>query len=194
MRKSFLGVDRYDTKFENDASILHQPNIIKPLHGMNPRTILGQGWWDRTRKVAYASTNFHCLACGIHKLDALFHRWLEGHEDYTIDFEKYEYRLNRIVPLCHACHNVIHDGRLQILHDRGEISDDKFHRIMSHGDVILKTNGLCPRNMAWWKDEDVFHKFFPENNGTWKLWHIVIEGKKYFSKFEDFDAWREFYS
>lgn len=189
----FLKVERYKSEFKNDASILHQPNIVKPLHGMNPRTILGQRWWDKNRRIAYASTDYHCLACGVHKVDAIFHKWLEGHEEYEIDFQNHEYRLKRIIPLCHACHNVIHDGRLSILWERGDISDSKYHTIINHGNSILKANNLRPRSDAWWRHPDVFHNFFPENNDTWDLWHIVIEGKNYYSKFENYQAWREFY-
>lgn len=192
---NFLGNNyKPPTNFKTDASILLQPNIIKPLHGMNPRTILGRKWWDVHRKEAYASTGYRCLACGIEKQNALYHHWLEGHEDYTIDFNKYQYRLNRVVPLCHACHNFIHDGRLTILYEKGEISQRKFNTITNHGNSVLSVSNLPLRNTAWWTAPEYYREMFPENVGTWDKWHILIEGKKYFSKFKDYGDWYSFYN
>jgi hypothetical protein len=42
--------------------ILVSLQIPKPMHQLNPRTILGQRWWDETRRAACSSTAQHCLA------------------------------------------------------------------------------------------------------------------------------------
>lgn len=66
--------------------VLLSLQIPKPMHQLAPRTILGQRWWDETRQAAYASTAQHCLACGVHRVAAAYHPWLEGHELYEIDY------------------------------------------------------------------------------------------------------------
>lgn len=38
--------------------ILSSPNIPKPLHGVNPRSIMGQDAWNVMRQEVYASTEF----------------------------------------------------------------------------------------------------------------------------------------
>src|SRR5678815_897106 len=66
--------------------ILLQQQIPQPMHGVAPRTVLGDKWWNAERTAAYKSTAFHCLACGVHKSCAEYHKWLEAHEQYEIDY------------------------------------------------------------------------------------------------------------
>ncbi len=157
--------------------ILLQNNTVKALHRVVPRTILGTEWWDTTRQAAYASTDFHCVACGVHKSEAIEHRWLEGHEVYRIN-----YRLGRMtyletVPLCHYCHNFIHDGRLLALHHRGEIPKDKYDTVMAYGRFVLKEAKLRKKPpyrgpMALWDDWRLilFDKEYPPIFHTYKEW------------------------
>jgi hypothetical protein len=76
-----LDLNRYPLK-----EILFCPNTPKPLHGMSPRSILGDEWWDKERIKAYRKFFNHCQACGVHKSDALYHRWLEAHEVFNFDY------------------------------------------------------------------------------------------------------------
>ncbi|MGB5770131.1 MAG: hypothetical protein WBM32_09705, partial [Crocosphaera sp.] len=57
--------------------LLFHPNIPKPLHGLAPRVIKGDKWFNQTKQETKAKLNQHCWACGVHKYDAKYHRWLE---------------------------------------------------------------------------------------------------------------------
>ena len=117
-------------------------NIPAPLHGIAPRAVLGKKWWDKTRQAAYKSTNYHCIACGVHKSGAKLKQHLEGHEVYKIDYTSGRMVYVETVPLCHFCHCYIHDGRLTGLRDSGQISHGLFAKIIQHGDSVLSAAGL----------------------------------------------------
>lgn len=121
--------------------LLHN-NIPQPLHGVAPRVVLGQAWWDRERLACYKKAEFFCEACGTHKLHAKYHKWLEAHEQYEIDYQKGMAKYVGAVALCHFCHNYIHSGRLQALLEKGEIHHRKFVAIHQHGDEVLAAAGL----------------------------------------------------
>lgn len=177
----------------NDLTILCQPNIIKPLHSLNPRTILGKSWWDKERQAAQEKYNYCCAACGVHKSKADIFQWLEGHESYEINFDEYSYKLIEILPLCHACHNYIHSGRLLMLLRKQEITQDRYNFIMNRGNQLLVEAGINKEEFLYNLFEGNFIKGFPEKNGTWNKWHLIIDNKKYFSKFKTFEDWREYY-
>jgi len=192
-----------------NPKLLTHPNIPKPLHGMNPRTLLGQEWWDIHRREAYAKEGFHCWACGIHKHDAEYHQWLEGHESYDIDYDTGRVELQEIVALCHSCHNFIHSGRLLILFVEGEVSEKKFRDVYLRGFKILRQSGLKPfwgTAQLWlrFQGKDDFEideimkekKLYPEREETaeWNEWHLVLEGKKYYSRFKNYEAWAKHYA
>lgn len=112
--------------------ILCHPHIPKPLHGVAPRAIKGQTWWDKTRQEAYRSTDYHCVACGVHKHEAKKHKWLEAHEFWNIDYNTGVCEVKSIEPLCHYCHNFIHSGRLSMIVGK-EKSKQEVIDILEHG-------------------------------------------------------------
>lgn len=146
--------------------ILCGVNIPKPLHGVAPRVVLGNKWWDQTRKAAYASTDFHCIACGSFKYDAKGRPWLEGHEIYNIDYQLGRMIYVETVPLCHFCHNYIHDGRLQYLLEEGLIHHAKYVAIIQHGDEVLRKHNL----------ERTYYEGFVAD---WQDWRLVVDGVEY---------------
>lgn len=184
-----------------NAEILLQPNIPKPLHGINPRTIMGQARWDIVRQEAYASTNYHCYACGIHKSKALKHQWLEAHESYTIDYETGCFTLEKIVPLCHYCHSFIHNGLLLVKTRNYEITHSDCFSILYRGFQVLDRNNLPPNSYAlavclsltdfievlpdWFNEERIIEMFNKREikkfskNLDWTDFKLVFEGNEY---------------
>lgn len=113
--------------------LLHPP-IPLALWGTNPRTILGKEWWDATRGEAFAANNDCCWACGVHRLDAQLHNYLDGHECYEYDYERHIAVYVKTVGLCCYCHRFIHFGARP---NAGLVRD-----IMQHGLEVLKGAGL----------------------------------------------------
>lgn len=161
--------------------LLTHPNIPKPLHGLNPRSLLGQEWWDKQRREAAAKEDYHCWACGVRGKDAKYHQWLEGHESYVYDYEKGVATLKEIVSLCHSCHNFIHSGRLRILLRKGSISEEKVMDILNHGRAILREYGLTPISP-------------PDQIADWSQWVLIIDGKSYSGKFKSYEEWESYYA
>lgn len=178
-----LGLDFSRPKLRPEILLL--PQIPKPLHGLNPRTILGQKWWDRTRMEAYRRQNYYCLACGVHKSQAKYHQWLEAHEVYEYDYKRGIGRCVEIVALCNSCHSYIHQGLLQMKAERGEISAKQYRDILAHGDRVLEDVPPGHRNEM------------PDSSQVqqdWTKWHLVLHGHAYKSKFTSYEDWQRFYS
>lgn len=155
-------------------------NIPKPMHGMAPRVIFGQKWWNKVRQKAYKSTFFHCKACGVSKFNARGRTWLEAHEVYKIDYLLGRMTYIKTVPLCHYCHSYIHSGRLLASVESGEIKASKFVAIRQHGDDVLLMADLKPH--LWSHDG-------PE--AEWEDWRLVIDGKEYEGLYKSFEHWKK---
>lgn len=181
--------------------ILMHPNIPKPLHEVNPRNIMGQDKWDVARKEAYASTNYHCIACGVHKSDAKGHQWLEAHEFYNIDYEAGMVEIDRIIPLCHYCHNFIHSGRLSMILGK-EKSEEEVIEILEHGFRILSEAELrCFYFTLHLAHElgaetyDVVQADTPDGETpAWEDWRLVWEGVEYPPKYKTYEEWKARYA
>jgi hypothetical protein len=180
--------------------ILTHPNIPKPLHGINPRSIMGQEWWDLKRKEVYAKNNFRCIACGVHKNNAKKHKWLEAHEFYNINYKKGIVEIVSIESLCHFCHNFIHSGRLKAILGKDK-SLEEVRAILEHGFEILSQNNLkCfPGTLSLGKN--LFCNTFgvvdykiPKSEAKWSDWLMIFEGKEFKSKFNSYENWQDFYN
>lgn len=180
--------------------ILTHPNIPKPLHGVNPRTIEGDAWWNKTRQAVYASTEYHCKACGVHKKDARKHQWLEAHEYWDINYKTATCTITEIVPLCHFCHNFIHSGRLTALWNAGRISDELVRDILEHGFGVLMLAGLkCFEGtyqlarMVGADTYGVWPYLLPTDEAEWGDWKLIWCGKEYRSPFGSYSEWEAYY-
>jgi hypothetical protein len=154
------------------------PQIPKPMHGVAPRAIMGQAWWDIQRQAAYYSTDYRCAACGVPKRKAKYHSWLEAHELYEMDYPNGRMIFKELVPLCHACHNFIHSGRMNMLVDKGEMDERKMNEILWHGKAIIKVAGLKKPKP-------------PTECAEWSKWRLVFNGQEYKPKFKNFGAWAD---
>jgi hypothetical protein len=199
-----------DSTVPRPELLLH-PNIPKPLHGTNPRTILGQTWWNTQRKMAYARYNDRCWACGIHKSEAKYHKWLEAHEVYEIDYHTGRMEMTEICALCHSCHNYIHDFRLLKLLERRKIAMTKYIDILAHGEALLKSYlsevAINYQGQSWKKPfeenqpfpyalPDVIVPNLPSDTPPfpqWQQWHLVLNGQVYYSRFSDRKEWSAYY-
>jgi hypothetical protein len=81
------------------------------------------------------------------------------------------------VPLCHFCHNYIHQGRLQALLDKHKITQQRFVAIIQHGERVLAKAGL--RKPPPYKGPMV----------EWKKWRLVVNGRMYKPKYPSEKAW-----
>src|SRR5690606_36162990 len=168
--------------------VLLCPNTPKPLHGVVPRVILGARWWNATRKAAYKSTEYHCLACGVHKDRAKSRQWLEGHELYDIDYSSGRMTYVETVPLCHYCHNYIHDGRLNSLLQQGMVHHAKYAAIIRHGDLVLAEAGL--RKPSLQEREIQFREMVERGEFIdWGEWRLILDGKEYPPLYKDYNEW-----
>lgn len=169
-------------KWISRPEVLLDPNIPKPMHGTAPREILGSKWWNATRKAAYASTGYCCIACKVHKSEARFRTWLEGHELYAIDYPKGRMVYLETIPLCHCCHAYIHSGRLEALLGKGQIAHAKYVIIIRHGDKVLREAELV-------KPAD-----YEGPVAAWEDWRLVINGQEHEGQFKTFQEWKEHYA
>ncbi len=165
-------------------------NIPAPMHGVNPRTILGSKWWNVERQKAYKSTGYRCLACGVTKQQAKGPKWLEGHEDYAIDYSLGTLTFLEVVPLCHYCHCYIHDGRLNAMLEQGKVTHQKYAAVIQHGDMVLAVAKLY-RPIYAKRSEVVQDLLLQGRLAPWKDWRMVIGDKEYKPKFKTEAQWRK---
>lgn len=138
--------DNIDTKnniLKTEPNLLNEGGIPSHLFGVNPRNIKGHNWWERERQKAFVSTNYHCLACGVHKSEAKYRQWLEGHETFEYDTEKFIMTFSKIVPLCYACHQFVHIGRTSMYSN-----EERIKEILLHGFKILKEANFLKVNSS----------------------------------------------
>lgn len=184
--------------FELRPEVLMHPNIPKPLHEVNPRNIMGQKAWDVVRQEAYSSTDYHCIACGVHKSEAKGPKWLEAHEFYNIDYSAGRVEIDRIIPLCHYCHNFIHSGRLYMIMGK-EKTQEEVRDILEHGFQVLSKHGLA----AFYFTLELADEINAETYGVlpdirpdgevpaWEDWRLVWQGKEYPPKYKTYEEWRK---
>ena len=149
--------------------ILLLPTIPEPLHTINPRNVLGSGWWNKERKRCYESTNHSCIACGVHKSKALYRKHVEAHEVYDTNYEAGELTYIETVPLCNACHSFVHLGRLKWLLDTQQISFARYTAVIKRGNAQLALIGKTLKDKPMGNEDLV----------DWFEWRLVVFGMRF---------------
>ncbi len=136
----------------------------------------------------------------MHKTEARGKQWLEAHESYHIDYQEGKVVIDKIVPLCHYCHNFIHSGRLLAMFEQGKLSPEYVIDILEYGIEILKENDLeiTDSTDELCKVMGVKHnlkvKKTPESEVKWKDWVLVFEDKEYHSPHKNEKEWEKYYN
>lgn len=183
--------------------LLRHHTIPQPMFGTAPRVIMGQKWWDETRRAAYIANNMRCWACGGEGP-------LEAHEAYDIIMEEGRMIYLETTSLCTDCHAFIHIGRTIGLLARGEIAPGTAKRVVLKGYEHLKKAGLkCPYETAIidnprlpWKGSTTWIRRVIKNTDSapywrylrkvpWSEWRLVFEGKEYPPRFDSRDHYME---
>ena len=175
-----------------NPELLQLSTVPKALHGLNPRTLLGQEWWDKTRRKAYSDANYYCEAC-----NAKSRKPLEAHEVYSYDERRHKAKYTGVVAICHKCHNFIHLGRLNWLWESGRVDHNFVCAVLEHAIKVLTEANLSPNPdsvpllTAW--DCDFIpprkHSTRSGGIGVWHKWTLEVEGKIYNTKFHSYEAW-----
>ena len=89
---------------------------------VNLRSALPKQLWDRIRYDAYARADGKCMICRVKT------GRLEAHERWSYDEERALQKLETVIAVCRACHEVIHIGRTQLV-GRGEEAAAHFMKV-----------------------------------------------------------------
>lgn len=172
-----------ESKIKNkklDPKLLGQANVPKPLHGINPRTIMGAEAWKKLRLLSVKITPY-CTACGLET------PLLDLHEDYNIDYDKGIMNLNQYVTLCRSCHQFIHSGLLVTFMSKKIVSIAEGKRILKHGLDICKEHNV-PVYAGTIKTANKLQINTKDNKSwtpkgahvPWENWRLVFNGKTHY--------------
>ncbi len=153
-----------------------------PMHGLAPRVVMGEDWWNAVRFAAFRSTRYHCIACGVLRCGTDWCDHLDGHETYDIDYAKGRMVYLETVPLCTRCHRYIHQGYLNVQYQQGVITLDEVKDILAHGNAVLAKAGLKKLEIPVWS-----------KMAEWSKWRLVIGKKKYKPLHKSLKAYQEHY-
>lgn len=205
---------RWDCPERNDARILGGPNLAKPLHSLNPRTIMGGPAWDRLRKRTYYLAGYKCQICGA---DCSKPGSLDGHELYDMDYAKGTAKFNRVVAICKRCHDAYHSGRLITMHSRGVpiYSTGYVLTVVEHCFKLIhdwnESHPDEPKLKAYATFLDYLKKpelekkmkklieeyeteFWTEDekkNADWGSWKLIWGSKEYPTPYKNYEAWEK---
>lgn len=197
---------------EDLRPLIAMPNIPRPLHGVNPRTLLGANTWNHMRKSCYAQAEDTCEICG-YKPDNLRNR--HGHEVYQIDYAHGTAKFVGVFCLCARCHlGCIHTGRALTLWKQHnplyptefllDGAEHAFKIIKSYNDDnpgadlrayctfldYLKHDELREPMQKLIEKYDIKFYEAPEDMVEWGDWKLMIGNKEYNTPYTDKEDWK----
>lgn len=207
-------VDGWVPPANNDLRpLIAMPNIPRPLHGVNPRTLLGASTWNRMRRRCYAEANDTCEICG-HKPENLRQR--HGHEVYEIDYAHGTAKFVKVFCVCSMCHlGCIHTGRALTLWKHGnplyptefllQGAEHAFKLINEYNKDNPKADLRAYSTFLDYLKHDELRepmekliekynvKFYSEveDMAEWGDWKLIIGNNEYNTPYADKDAWKE---
>lgn len=193
--------------------LIAMPNIPRPLHGVNPRTILGASTWNHMRRACYAKANDTCEICGA-KPDDLHKR--HGHEVYEIDYANGTAKFVKVFCVCSLCHLAcIHTGRALTLWKKNNplyptefLLEGAEHAFKIISEYNHDNPGADLRAYSTFLDylkhdglkepmekliEKYGIKFYTEVEDMveWGEWKLIIGSREYPTPYANKDEWRE---
>ena len=200
-------------KGEDLRPLIAMPNIPKPLHGVNPRTLLGPCNWNKMRKACYAAADDTCEICGA-KPENLRHR--HGHEVYEISYSQGTAKFVRVFCVCSLCHLAcIHTGRAITLwkQDNPLYPTEFLLQGAEHAfKIISEYNKDNPKAdlraystfLEYLKYDELREpmeklinkyniKFYTEVTDMvdWGNWKLIIDDKEYYTPYKNEKDWEE---
>lgn len=202
---------------EDGAPIIAMPNVPAPLHGVAPRTVLGDSTWTHMRKRCYYDAGYKSQISG---------EWLDGsssdarchaHELYSYDYTKGTAFFERAVCISPLEHNFIHSGRMLTMYKKGNPLMPKKYllKIVENGFRIInewnkanpdkrqlrayatladyaKTPGIAKEVRELIDKYDIkFYKEDVDYTARWSNWKLKIGDKEYPTPYKDRKEWAD---
>ncbi|WP_170241437.1 hypothetical protein [Streptococcus suis] len=128
---------------KENIELLSRPVLHMTIWGVAPREIMGKYKFEKIKKLVQLEAANHCMICDRYVPHTMQTKdWIFTHEVYHIDKVKKCYTLEKFVGICQECYNYIHIGRLNVLYNQGQVTEDYFNRVIKNGDRLLATINL----------------------------------------------------
>lgn len=196
--------------------LITMPNIPRPLHGqgMQPRTIFRPSEWRKLNLITKRNAEWCCEICGAKPEQKKLH----CHELFSYNFAVGRGIFERCVAVCELCHvRGIHSGRMLTLYQQGNALYPR-HRVLEGIENVLSListyNNTHPDTPPL-KAYDTILEFLEEpsiaedvnklieqygvefygvdtaKSAPWEQWHVVVNGKKYYTNYKNEAEWQE---
>ena len=197
------------------APIITMPNVPAPLHGVAPRTILGNSTWTHMRKKCYFDADYKSQISGIDLDGSTSDLKCNAHELYSYDYIRGKAYFERAVCISPVEHNFIHSGRMltmykkknplmpksyllkivengfKIIHDWNEAHPDQrplraYATLADYATAPGISEEICELIDKY---DIKFYKEDPQYAAKWSEWSIKIGNKEHPTPYKDREEW-----